>query len=123
VAMQFCSGTTGSSDDSGGYVSPPSSEPTYVPPSSPDFGGEQISGNGPPELIVINDSDLEMTINVSGPESQSFTVAPREERTIRIAAGTYSLNASAPDVASTSRTELLQSDYVYRWTLSVVTGP
>lgn len=81
-----------------------------------------VDGLGPPELVIFNMSDAELTLRISGPDERTVGVAPRGRLELRVAPGRYSFAASAPGAASDKGSYVFAVDHRYTWSFSIAAG-
>jgi len=106
-----------------------STHSTYQPLPQPTrsstspFQAQRVRGLGQPEVHIRNQSGKIITINLGGPENETFSVAPHETVTKKLKAGSYSYDASAIGVTPTSGKETFNTDYRYTWTFMIISYP
>ncbi len=120
--------TEGTYEESGysepAYEEPAYSEPAYEEPAyeSP-FEETYDPSIGDPEVTIVNNTDVAITVTLSGPAYQTVEVAPYGNQTIVVPAGTYSFTGSAYGVLPTSGSDTFGSAYRYTWTFVIVETP
>ena len=67
------------------------------PGELPPIESLNIPGSGDPEYCVENDTDLNMTVFLSGPTTVRITLEPREQQCLTVAAGHYQLAVRVDD--------------------------
>lgn len=109
---------------------PPVSTHTPDKPSPPPirngrspFRAQRVRGLGPPEVHIRNQSGKTITIRLTGPQTETFDVGPRDSATKKLQPGTYSYHASALGVVPSSGQETFNTDHRYTWTFTIVTYP
>jgi hypothetical protein len=75
--------------------------------SKSPFQSRYVRGLGPPEVFVKNQSDKNISINLTGLEEYSFTLPPDDSIKKTVAAGSYSYSASAIGVQGCSGVQTL----------------
>lgn len=78
----------------------------------PVFHAERVPGNGPPSVIVQNDSKENLTLKVG---SMTYQVPSQTSRTFTMTAGTYRYYASAPGVLPALGEQTFERSYEYEW--------
>lgn len=71
-----------------------------------------------PEIEIFNNTSRIMTLRLN---SDSYTFAPMEKKTLTFIPGSYDYRASAPGVIPNIGTESLKSDIKYTWQFYIVT--
>jgi tetratricopeptide (TPR) repeat protein len=88
---------------------------TKQPKASP-FEATRAAQNAQPSVAVINETDLEITLTLSGVKYQ---IAPKGNLSITVAPGTHKYVASAPGVLPYVGTDSLEAGYKYSWTFFI----
>ena len=99
-----------------GTTAPPARAPKAGP--SP-FQEQVVEGLGDPEVVVENQSDRPFTLVLSGAGAHTLTIPPHDKRTVKLAAGSYTFHASAPDVKPLDGQHTFELDRRYSWTFFV----
>lgn len=109
------------------YGEPAYTEPEYTEPSEPAYESPFEETYDPsivdPEVTIVNNTDVTITVTLSGPAYQSVEVAAYGSQTIVIPSGVYSFTGSAYGVVPTSGTDSFDTSYRYTWTFVIVETP
>lgn len=76
-----------------------------------------------PEVVIRNDTDLEITVNLTGPSAAKLVVKPRQNDTVTLRAGTYNYVATAQRVAPAKGSTTFQKKHRYTWTFFIKKRP
>ncbi|MEO5675166.1 MAG: SH3 domain-containing protein [Chitinophagales bacterium] len=79
--------------------------------------GSSINYN--PSAEVFNNTNVTMTLKLN---SESFTLAPHEKRTLTLSPGNYNYRASAPNVIPLIGTDNFEKNMDYTWEFYIVTS-
>ncbi len=71
-----------------------------------------------PEIEIYNNTKLTLTLKLN---SETYSFAPQQKRTITMSPGTCNYRASAPNVIPNIGTEYMQSNQGYTWQFYIVT--
>jgi len=85
------------------------------PVSKTPFTAQHIEGLGDPEIIVENRSDKVFTIALTGATPMTLEVPAHGKQSIRLKAGTYGYNASAPNILPLDGQHAFAKDMRYTW--------
>ncbi len=76
------------------------------------------TSNYNPEIEIYNNTKLTLTLKLN---SETYSFAPQQKRTITMSPGTCNYRASAPNVIPNIGTEYMQSNQGYTWQFYIVT--
>ena len=83
----------------------------------PVFERRYVGGDGPPQITVINDANISLTLTFDG---RKYIIPSGQTRTIQTSdGGRFSFLASAPGVRSLSGEENFDRGYVYSWRFDI----
>lgn len=74
-----------------------------------------------PEIVVKNTSDILIALDLTGPVTRSFQIAPYSTTTFSLVDGTYRYQASAAGLQSLNGESEFRKNYRYTWVFQVVT--
>jgi hypothetical protein len=74
-----------------------------------------------PEIIIENNSSITITLNLTGPESETMVIGPHGSKKSTVLAGNYAYRASSPGVQSATGNSTFEKHHQYTWTFSVQT--
>ena len=127
VALGAAGCATEGTYEESGTEEPTYSEPAYTEPAQPAYESPFEETYDPsivdPEVTIVNNTDVSITITLSGPSYQAVEVAPYGSQTIIVPAGTYSFTGSAPGVIPTSGSDSFDTAYRYTWTFHIIETP
>lgn len=100
-----------------------SSQPAPAAPqkAGSPFIAHRVEGLGNPEVTIENASDVTFTIVLTGATTEKLEIPPHQKRTLRLSAGTWAFDASAPNIFPVKGEEAFAHDMRYVWQFSVVT--
>lgn len=102
-------------------VTLPKPPPVHIPARKPGlFQPRYVAGLGKPEVVVTNQSGRSITLRLTGPEQETFTVAPHSSVKKTLPPGQYSYHASAIGVAPASGLQTFTTNYRYTWTFMII---
>ena len=85
------------------------------------FQASYVWGLENPEIVVKNDANIPVTIKMSGPAASKMTVKPKSSKTMTVKPGSYTYNATGPNVQATSGKASFESNYRYTWQFYIQT--
>jgi hypothetical protein len=96
------------------YPSSGGTPPQQQEESSP-FQAEYVESIENPEVVIVNQTQLDITIQVSGPASPTIVVPAGTAQSVSVPPGTYSYSASAPGVEGTTGSHQFDAHERYTW--------
>jgi hypothetical protein len=88
--------------------------------SSGPFEAEYVSDLEEPEILIKNETHLEISVELNGPQTVAIRIAPNSEQSKSVSAGTYNYHASAPGVTPLSGSASFDQHYRYVWSFMIV---
>lgn len=91
---------------------------------SQNFQKEKVVGLGDPQILIQNDSDYNLTVDITGPQAGSVVVAPRSTKAVKVPSGSYQVNAyfDNANVKPYQGSESFEYDYRYTWRFYIQNG-
>lgn len=101
-----------------GCITSPVRSKSAPEPKGP-FRSQYVPHLEEPEIVVENLSKKNLTINFSGETSRNMWISPHSEKRIKLPAGTYSYEASAPGIAPITGKLTFEKQHRYSWTFII----
>ncbi len=90
--------------------------------SSGPFRAQYVAGLEKPEVVMVNRTDRQISLRVSGAVERHLTIPAGGTSTTSLPAGAYEYSATAAGVMPCSGTESFEKNYRYTWEFTIVTS-
>lgn len=88
--------------------------------ASGPFQGSYVRGLGNPHVVVENQSELTISLELSGPVNETLLVPPKSRSSVTVKPGPYHYHASCTSAQKSGEVHF-SANHRYRWTFQVVT--